>query len=76
MQLAPPADDRGGTGGSTEFFQGESNKSGLLVILDDDQDMPAAPDVVPTTGKRRPTIKLESFEDDQDGGGLPPLPKV
>lgn len=77
MQIQPPDDDRGALPrGSTEIFQGESNKSGLLVILDDDQEIPPAPDPSTSGSRRKPTIKLESFEDEPDGGGLPPLPKI
>jgi type IV pilus assembly protein PilM len=82
--VAESADDLASRGGSTEFFNNEGSRSGLLVILDDDQEPEQAlpPDPgqrPPTAAQRRPTIKLESFEDsdDQDGGsGLPQLPKL
>lgn len=77
--------------GSTENFLGESGatRSGLLVVLDDDQDMPqqlaseriAKGDPGHGSGTRTGTtaIKVEGFEDDEkkddgDGPRLPDLP--
>lgn len=79
----PGEDSRSQTG--TSFLNSpDGGKSGLLVILDDDQDMPQSERIErPVTGKqgKQPTIKLESFEDEggQAGGsnpGLPQLPKL
>jgi len=59
---------------STEFFNTDQNKSGLLVILDDEQDMPTSDrHEKPPTG-RSPTIKLEHFEDEDPD--QPTLPKI
>jgi len=59
------------------------DKSGLLVVLDDDQELPASErhEFGTSTGKRRTTnvYKIESFEDDDDSKGqkkLPDLPKI
>ena len=80
-----PLEDLAQRGGSTEFFNNEVGKSGLLVILDDDdEDMPKSERIerAGTSKLRRPTIKLESFEDtdEKDGSGgnpqLPQLPKI
>ncbi len=72
--IPPPAGEPPRNVASTEFFNTDQNKSGLLVILDDDQDMPASERIdKPPTG-RSPTIKLEHFEDEDPD--LPQLPKI
>jgi len=84
-QLPPPPGeesvaDLAHRGGSTEFFNNEVGKSGLLVILEDDEDIPKSERIErgSTSKQRRPTIKLESFEDtdEPDGSGNPQLPQL
>lgn len=70
----PPTEEPPRQVASTEFFNTDQNKSGLLVILDDDQDMPASERVQKGTGTHKQTIKLDNFEDDEPD--LPKLPKI
>lgn len=72
MPPQPPAQPQAA---STEFFNTDQNKSGLLVILDDEDDLPQSDRIKkPDTGRQQQTIKLESFEDDDQD--LPNLPKI
>ncbi len=83
--LSPPAIP----GGNSEMFMGDggATRSGLLVVLDDDQEMPpplsseriAKGEKGGASGTRSSAIKIEGFDDGQkDEGGdlkLPELPR-
>ena len=61
----------------------DNNRSGLLVVLDEDQEMPPSErhERGTSTGKRpTQTLKVESFDEDDEAqdksGNLPELPKL
>jgi len=67
---------------STDAIEVGTHKSGLLVILDDDQEMPPSERIESLAGrgqnvKKSSVITLESFEADEEGDdNLPQLPKI
>ncbi len=72
-------DIRPGTSG----YKAEDNpsQSGLLVVLDDDEDIPGTDSqrrtTGTTTGRRNTNLKVENFDEDDGGEGkLPDLPKL
>jgi type IV pilus assembly protein PilM len=67
---------------STDAILNDPTRSALLVVLDEDQEMPpSARHERGGSSANRPSqiLKVESFEDDDDGnnsGGLPQLPRL
>ncbi|HYE04771.1 MAG TPA: type IV pilus assembly protein PilM [Planctomycetota bacterium] len=72
-------DIRPGTAGY-RADENPSQGSGLLVVLDDDQDMPGTDSqrksTGMTTGRRNADLKVENFDDEDGGSKLPDLPKL
>jgi hypothetical protein len=63
---------------SDSFLGGEANRSGLLVVLDDDQDIPplaseriAKGQTGSGSGTGRVALKIDSFTEDEGGLELP-----
>lgn len=89
VAIAPPPAPNPGTGSamrsSTESILKDSNRSGLLVVLEDDDDMPPLSEDPITSKKSKgtgKTLKIEGFEDDEPNKkkgsdpDLPSLPKL
>ncbi len=76
--LAPPPMSQ------TSKVMADKNKSGLLVVLDDDQEMPASEkfEKRPAANRTSSIVKVESFDEDEgkksggSGVDLPDLPKL
>nr|MBA3710291.1 hypothetical protein [Planctomycetota bacterium] len=65
-------------GGSSKIIP-DKYKSGLLVVLDDDQEMPQSEKFERKTGsntKSSSSLKVENFDEDDKGTDLPELPKI
>jgi len=84
LDAALPDDDMGQSGGDSA---NENQRSGLLVVLDEDQEMPPSErhergNTSSSAGIKRPTqtLKVESFDDDEGAqdksGNLPELPRL
>ena len=82
LDLDQPMDD---DGLSTDAILSDPTRSALLVVLDEDQEMPPSERHERGTISRpasRPSqvLKVESFEEDDDkeekSGGLPELPRL
>jgi hypothetical protein len=73
----PPAEPAGGAG-TSKIMGGDKNKSGLLVVLDDDQEMPASERFQKPGGARQTTsgIKVESFDEEEGKKSSPDLPDL
>jgi type IV pilus assembly protein PilM len=74
---APPEE----SGAGTSKVMSDKYKSGLLVVLDDDQEMPASEKFERRSGssaRSSSQLKVENFDDDEKGGqaDLPELPKI
>lgn len=77
LDLDQPMDD--GDSPSTDAILSDPTRSALLVVLDEDQEMP--PSERHERGVNRPSqvLKVESFEEDDSNdksGGLPELPRL
>jgi type IV pilus assembly protein PilM len=65
--------------GSSDTPIPESQRSGLLVVLDEDQEMPPSERHDVSSVRRSGILKVESFEEEDDQGSrtaLPELPKL
>ncbi len=60
---------------SGKIFPPDASKSGLLVILDDEQEMPPSERMQKGAGKKT-AISLENFDEDDGGDKMPNLPKI
>ncbi|MBA2481033.1 MAG: type IV pilus assembly protein PilM [Planctomycetes bacterium] len=77
-QLTPPPLAGAPAGGSSKIIA-DKYKSGLLVVLDDDQEMPQSEKFERRTGsntKSSSSLKVENFDEDDKGTDLPELPKI
>jgi type IV pilus assembly protein PilM len=84
--MPTPLPEQTHPGGSTSRIIADKNKSGLLVVLDDDQEIPTSEkfekrSATSTQTKTGSKFKVESFDDDDDKQtrapvDLPELPKL
>ncbi len=69
------------TGSDARIAGDERFKSGLLVVLDDDQEMPSSERLERRSTRSSQVVKVESFDEDEEHKGgsnqvdLPDLPK-
>jgi type IV pilus assembly protein PilM len=77
--MTPPPPLAEAPGGGTSKIMADKYKSGLLVVLDDDQEMPQSEKFERKTGsntKSSSSLKVENFDEDDKGTDLPELPKI
>ncbi len=61
---------------TTATLLNDKNKTALLVVLDDEQEMPQSERIQKPVQRKSQVLQMEGFKDDDQGTDLPDLPKL